>query len=210
MAKENVYRSVMTLFSDPRCYRSHRARLVMMAKDVVCEVEDYDPSRPPDDLLTVNPHGYSPTLIDRDLVLYDSRVIIDYIDERFPHPPLLPVDPTERARSRLILFRIESQWYPLVDKILEDNGRESDKARKYLRESIVDINDAVAHTPYFMYQDISLIDCTIIPVLWRLKHFGIDLPRQARGVQAYADRVFNLPAFRQSLSLIEKTYNPIS
>lgn len=207
MTKENVYRSVMTLFSDPRCHRSHRARLVMMAKDVVCDVEDYDAARPPDDLLTVNPYGYSPTLIDRDLVLYDSRVIIDYIDERFPHPPLLPVDPTERARSRLILFRIESQWYPLVDQILADNGKESDKARKYLRESIIDMNDAVAHTPYFMYQDMSLIDCTIVPILWRLQQFGIDLPRQAKAMQAYAQRIFLTPAFKQSLSLIEKTYN---
>lgn len=207
MANDSVYRSVMTLFSDPRCHRSHRARLVMTAKDVVCETEDYDPNNPPEDLLTVNPYGYSPTLIDRDLVLYDSRVIIDYIDERFPHPPLLPVDPTERARFRLILFRIESQWYPLVDQILADNGRESDKARKYLRESIVEVAEAVAHTPFFMYQDVSLIDCTIIPILWRLKHLGVDLPRQARPVQNYADRVFNTAVFRQSLSLVEKTYN---
>lgn len=206
MAKENVYRSVMTLFSDPRSHYSHRARLVMCVKDVVCQIEDFDPLFPTDDLLTVNPYGYSPTLIDRDLVLYDSRVVVDYIDERFPHPPLLPVDPTERARFRLILFRIQTQWYPLVDAIVADNGKESEQARKHLLESIIDINDAVAHTNFFMADDMSLVDCTIIPVLWRLKSFGIELPRQAKGVKAYMQKVFASEAFKQSLSLIEKTY----
>lgn len=207
MANDSVYRSVMTLFSDPRCHKSHRARLVMTAKDVVCDIEDYDPKNPPEDLHIVNPHGYSPTLIDRDLVLYDSRVIIDYIDERFPHPPLLPVDPTDRARFRLILFRIETQWYPLVDKIQTIEGREADRSKRDLRESIVEVADAVAHTPFFMGEDISLIDCTILPILWRLDHLRIDLPRQAKAIKAYCDRAFNTNSFRDSLSLIEKTYN---
>lgn len=207
MANDSVYRSVMTLFSDPRCHKSHRARFVMKAKDVVCEIEDYDPSNPPEDLHIVNPHGYSPTLIDRDLVLYDSRVIIDYIDERFPHPPLLPVDPTDRARFRLILFRIETQWYRMVDLIQSNDPREADKARRDLRESIVEIADAVAHTAYFMSEDVSLIDCTILPILWRLNQLKVDLPRQAKPIKAYADRAFSTVSFRESLSLIEKTYN---
>ena len=111
-------RSVMTLFSDPRSLHSHRVRMVLAEKNVTCDIIDVDPLNTPDDVMDLNPYGTVPTLVDRDLALYDSRIICEYLDERFPHPPLLPVDPVSRASTRLYMFRVEHDWYGLVDQIL--------------------------------------------------------------------------------------------
>ena len=129
-------RSIMTLFSDPQDLHSHRVRLVLAEKHVVTEIVDVDPLNPPEDMLDLNPYGSAPTLVDRDLALFDSRIILEYLDERFPHPPLLPVDPVSRASFRLYMYRVEHDWYTLADKILE-GGRPATKYRKELKESLI-------------------------------------------------------------------------
>src|SRR5688572_3381750 len=139
MANVANRRSVMTLYSEPSCPLSHRTRIVLAEKDIAVEVLDVDPAHKPEDLLSLNPYEVMPTLVDRELTLYDSRVIMEYLDERFPHPPLLPVDPVSRARCRLALYRIEQDWYALLNDIEGGTEVNAQKARKYLRESILSI-----------------------------------------------------------------------
>ncbi|HEX5057234.1 MAG TPA: glutathione S-transferase N-terminal domain-containing protein [Gammaproteobacteria bacterium] len=194
----------MTLYSEPDSPLSHRTRIVLAEKDIAVEVLDVDPANKPEDLLALNPYEIMPTLVDRELTLYDSRVIMEYLDERFPHPPLLPVDPVSRARCRLALYRVEQDWYTLLRDI--EGGGESDKqkARKYLRESVLSIGPIVEKMPYFMYEEFTIVDCTIAPVLWRLNHYGIELPPQSKAVFKYAERLFARPSFKSSLSDLEK------
>lgn len=195
---------MMTLYSEPDSPLSHRTRIVLAEKDIAVEVLDVDPANKPEDLLALNPYEIMPTLVDRELTLYDSRVIMEYLDERFPHPPLLPVDPVSRARCRLALYRVEQDWYTLLRDI--EGGGESDKqkARKYLRESVLSIGPIVEKMPYFMYEEFTIVDCTIAPVLWRLNHYGIELPPQSKAVFKYAERLFARPSFKSSLSDLEK------
>jgi stringent starvation protein A len=195
---------MMTLYSEPASALSHRTRIVLAEKDIVVEVQDVDPARKPEDLLALNPYEIMPTLVDRELTLYDSRVIMEYLDERFPHPPLLPVDPVSRARCRLALYRVEQDWYTLLDDIESGDEAEAQKARKYLRESVLSIGPIVEKMPYFMYEEFTIVDCTIAPVLWRLNHYGIELPPQAKAVFKYAERLFARPSFKSSLSSVER------
>lgn len=197
-------RSVMTLYSEPACPLSHRTRIVLAEKDIAVEVLDVDSARKPEDLLSLNPYEVMPTLVDRELTLYDSRVIMEYLDERFPHPPLLPVDPVSRARCRLALYRIEQDWYTLLGDIEGGVEANAQKARKYLRESVLSIGPIIEKMPYFMYEEFTIVDCTIAPVLWRLGHYRVELPPQAKAVQKYAERLFARPAFKSSLSDLEK------
>ena len=130
-------RSVMTLFSDPACIQSHRTRIVLSEKDITADVVQIDQNNKPEDLSELNPYNSVPTLVDRDLVLYDARVIMEYFDERFPHPPLMPVDPVSRSKSRLALFHIEKDWYGPADTILNGNAEESEQARKILEDALI-------------------------------------------------------------------------
>lgn len=196
-------RPVMTLYSVPKCAHSHRTRIVLAEKDIVVEIIDIDPINKPEDLLAINPYDVTPTLVDRELMLYDSRVIMEYLDERFPHPPLLPVDPVSRARCRLALYRIEHDWYSLLDDIEDESRGKSDQARKYLRESIASIAPIVEKMPFFLHDEFTVVDCSIAPVLWRLPHYGIDLPGHAKSVLKYAERLFERPSFQSSLSVTE-------
>jgi|TARA_B110000914_G_scaffold226506_1_gene252321 RNA polymerase-associated protein len=159
----------------------------------------------PEDLMDVNPYHTLPTLIDRDLVLYDSRVIIEYLDERFPHPPLMPVDPVTRAQFRMALYRIEQDWYSLADKFaVNGEGKLATKPKKMLRESILAAVDLFSIKSYFISDDFSLVDCTIAPILWRLPEYGIDLGSNVPSIDKYMDRVFDRPSFRESLSELEQ------
>lgn len=196
-------RPVMTLYSVPNCAHSHRTRIVLAEKDIVVEIIDIDPANKPEDLLAINPYDVTPTLVDRELMLYDSRVIMEYLDERFPHPPLLPVDPVSRARCRLALYRIEHDWYSLLADI-EHGQDKADQAKKYLRESVASIAPIVERMPFFLHDEFTVVDCSIAPVLWRLSHYGIDLPGQAKAVLKYAERLFERPSFRSSLSVAER------
>jgi RNA polymerase-associated protein len=142
-----------------------------------------------------------PTLVDRDLVLYDSRVIIEYLDERFPHPPLMPVDPVTRAQFRLALYRIERDWYGLAQQIeQEPDKKQGLRLRKILRDQVLASSEVFKAKPYFLSDEFSLVDATIAPILWRLPYFGIDLPPQAQAVTRYANHVFSRSSFRESLS----------
>ncbi len=197
-------RTVMTLFSAPTCPQSHRARIVLAEKGITYEIADVLPDELPDDLMDLNPTGSVPTLADRDLVLYFARVIIEYLDERFPHPPLMPVDPVSRARARLALTRVETDWYPHMETILAGDQKSASKARKVLRESLASSAEVFAAKPYFLSDDFSLVDCTIAPVLWRLPELGVELPPQAVAVSDYAERVFARESFAASLSDAER------
>jgi len=197
-------RSVMNLFTSPSCPYCHLARIVLAEKDITFEAIDVDLTNPPEDLSELNPYNTVPTLIDRDLVLYDSRVIVEYLDERFPHPPLMPVDPVSRAKTRLALHRVEKDWFPLMHDILTKGEKTAAKARKMLRESIISSNELFKVLPYFLSEDYSLVDVTIAPLLWRLPVMGIELPEEAKAVMDYADRIFEREAFQISLSEAER------
>lgn len=198
-------RSVMTLYSKPTCIHSHRTRLVLTEKNVNIEIVSVDGPELPEDLMDLNPYHTMPTLVDRDLVLYDSRVIVEYLDERFPHPPLMPVDPVTRAQFRLALFRIESDWYQLAEQYDAEGDRKlSSKSRKMLRESILASVEVFAAKPYFLSDDFSLVDCTIAPILWRLPVYGIELGTLAEPIDRYMRRVFERWSFQESLTELEQ------
>jgi len=198
-------RSVMTLFSKPTCIHSHRTRLVLAEKNINIEISDVDGPDLPEDLLDLNPYHTVPTLVDRDLVLYDSRVIIEYLDERFPHPPLMPVDPVTRAQFRLALFRIEMDWYQLAEQFEADGERKlATKSRKMLRDSILASVDLFSAKKYFLSDEFSLVDCSIAPILWRMPVYGIELGSQAEPIEMYMKRVFERRSFQDSLTELEQ------
>ena len=198
-------RSVMTLFSRPTDIHSHRTRLVLAEKNINIDIANVVGPDLPEDLMDLNPYHTVPTLVDRDLTLYDSRVIIEYLDERFPHPPLMPVDPVMRAQFRLALFRIETDWYSLAEEAESSgDGKLSSKSRKLLRESIMQSAELFAPKPFFLSDEFSLVDCTIAPILWRLPVFGISLPAKAKPIRKYMDEVFSRPSFQASLTEAEQ------
>ncbi len=198
-------RSVMTLFSRPTDIHSHRARLVLAEKNINIEIANVTGPELPEDLMDLNPYHTVPTLVDRDLTLYDSRVIIEYLDERFPHPPLMPVDPVTRAQFRLALFRIETDWYSIAEEAeLSSDGRLGTKSRKLLRESILQSAELFGARPFFLSEEFSLVDCTIAPLLWRLPVYGIELGSGAEAIEGYMNRVFARRSFQQSLTELEQ------
>ncbi|MDH3338271.1 MAG: glutathione S-transferase N-terminal domain-containing protein [Gammaproteobacteria bacterium] len=198
-------RSVMTLFSRPTDIHSHRTRLVLAEKNINIEIVNVLGADLPEDLMDLNPYHTVPTLVDRDLTLYDSRVIIEYLDERFPHPPLMPVDPVMRAQFRLALFRIETDWYSLAEEAdASGDGRLSTKSRKLLRESILQSTELFGARPYFLSEEFSLVDASIAPILWRLPVYGIELGSQAGPIEEYMKRVFARRSFQQSLTELEQ------
>ncbi len=196
-------RSVMTLFSSQDCAQCHRTRIVLREKDITVDIIDIDPENKPDDLVDLNPYNNVPTLVDRELVLYEPRIIMEYLDERFPHPPLMPVDPVSRARTRLALYRVENDWYSLLDDLENGGEKKRAKARRFFKETLTASADVFAAKRFFLSDEFSLVDCTIAPILWRLERYGIDLPDSARPVKAYMDRVFGKESFVASLSEIE-------
>jgi RNA polymerase-associated protein len=196
-------RSVMNLFSSASCPQSHRVRVVLAEKGITVEIVDVDTNHKPEDLLDLNPYNTVPTLVDRELVLYDPRAIMEYLDERFPHPPLMPVDPVSRARTRLALYRIEQDWYELVPQLESRGEKTASKARKILRDSLTSSAEVFAAMDFFLSNEFSLVDASIAPILWRLKHYGIELPRQAKPVMDYAERVFERETFQASLTEVE-------
>ena len=197
-------RSVMMLYSAAESIHCHRVRIVLAEKDITVDIETIDPDNKPEDLLHLNPYNSIPTLIDRDLVLYDSRVISEYLDERFPHPPLMPVDPVSRANSRLALFRIESDWYSLLPDLEGSSETKKAKAAKALKDSLIASADVFAAKPYFLSDEYTMVDATLAPLLWRLNHYGIELPKEANAVLAYAERLFDREGFQLSLSELER------
>ncbi|MCK5894087.1 MAG: glutathione S-transferase N-terminal domain-containing protein [Endozoicomonadaceae bacterium] len=198
-------RSSMTFFSDPADHYCHRVRIVLAEKGVAVDIQDVNPDARPQELADINPYNTLPTLLDRDLVLYEPNVIMEYLDERFPHPPLLPVYPVTRAQTRLMMHRIQKDWCVLVDIIFDQKSKSSVvvKARKELRESLVSIASIFSEKPFFMSEVFTLVDCCVAPILWRLNVMDIQLPHQAKAVMEYAERLFERESFTQSMSDVE-------
>lgn len=201
-------RSSMTFYSDGTSQYSHRVRIVLAEKGVTVETIDVDPEKKPEDLASLNPYNSLPTLVDRDLVLYEADIMMEYLDERFPHPPLFPVYPVARAMSRLWIYRIKQDWCPLVDKLMAKDGTPAqlEKARKELRYSLVSIAAIFGEKPYFMSDEFTIVDCCVMPILWRLPAMGIELPK-TKGVKPlldYRDRLFERESVIMSLSEQEK------
>jgi RNA polymerase-associated protein len=178
--------------------------MVLAEKGIAVDVVDVDAHDLPDEVMDFNPYGKVPTFVDRDLRLYESRIIMEYLDERFPHPPLLPVDPVSRARARLFMYRVDHDWYSLMGRILKGSGDEVVQARKELRESLIVSAPIFAAHPFFMSDEFSLVDCCVAPLLWRLPVLDIELPPQADAINVYKKRIFAWDAFRQSLTEAEK------
>lgn len=198
-------RSSMTFFSDGQSHYSHRVRIVLAEKGVAVDVIDVDPDNKPEELADLNPYNALPTLVDRDLVLYEANIMMEYLDERFPHPPLLPVYPVARAQSRLMMHRIQKDWCDFADTImLSKDEAEVEKARKELRESLIATAPIFAEKPYFMSDEFTIVDCCVAPLLWRLPVLGIELPeKQAKLIGKYMDRLFERESFKASLSEAE-------
>ena len=198
-------RAAMTLYSNPASAHSHRARIVLAEKGIVVNIVNVEGDDLPEDLIDLNPYHTTPTLLDRDLVLYDSRVIMEYIDERFPHPPLMPVDPVSRAQVRLALYRIEKDWYTMAEQCEKPADRkQANQARKILHESLLSSAEVFAARRFFLSDEFSLVDASIAPLLWRLPVYGIELNGSgAQPIRKYMDDIFSRRSFRESLTETE-------
>lgn len=196
----------LACYSDPADHYSHRVRIVLAEKGVEVEIIEVLPGQLPTQLAEVNPYLSLPTLVDRELALYEPSVVMEYLDERYPHPPLLPVYPLARANSRLLMHRIQRDWCTLVDRILDARSAESARvqARKELRESLTGVAALFGGQPFFLSEEFSMVDCCLLPILWRLPRLGIELPRQAKPLLDYMERLFARPAFQSSLTATER------
>lgn len=194
-------RSSMTFFSDATSHYCHRVRIVLAEKGVTVDIIDVTNSQLPEDIAALNPYNTLPTLVDRELVLYEPNVMMEYLDERFPHPPLLPVYPVARGESRQLIYRIERDWSRLVDMI-EADAPGADQARKELREGLIAIGPIFAEKPFFMSDEFTLIDCCMAPILWRLSKLKIAIPetRQTKPLKQYMRSLFERESFQASLS----------
>jgi len=202
-------RSSMIFYSGGGDHYSHRVRIVLAEKGVAVDIVEVTDEQHPEELADLNPYNSVPTLLDRDLVLYESKVMMEYLDERFPHPPLLPVYPVARAKSRLWMHRIEREWCPLVEQIQRGAKKDAEKARKELRESLVGISPIFEDLPYFMSEEFTLVDCCLAPILWRLPVLGIQLPeKQVKPLMSYMERVFDRDGFKAALSESEREMRP--
>ena len=196
-------RSVMVLYSDSTNPLGHSVRIVLAEKDISVEINYVSEEQRPEELNDLNPYNTMLTLIDRDLVLYDAQIIMEYLDERFPHPPLMPVDPVSRASNRQLRYRVITDLYSLLDDIEGDNADAAKEAKKTMRDNLTAIAPAFAQKPYFMSDEYTLIDCLLGPLLWRIDHYGIKLPASAKILNQYAESLFEREAFKMSLSEAE-------
>lgn len=205
MAVISNKRSVMTLYSGASDIYSHRVRIVLAEKGVAYEVVNVDSRGKPEDLLELNPYGNVPTLVDRELALYEANIITEYLDERFPHPPLMPVYPVARAKARLVIHRFDREWGPLIRKLEAAKGADA-AAAKELTSYLVQLVPLFTSTPYFMGEEFTLVDCCLAPVLWRLPVWGISgfSAVETKVLNQYAERVFARDSFQASLTEIEQ------
>ena len=190
----------MTLYSNPNSAQSHRVRIVLGEKDLVFNVVNVNNTDNNEDLIALNPNNTTPTFVDRNLVLYESRVIMEYLDERFPHPPLMPVDPVIRAKTRMVLHYIEKDLYGLLDDLKSSGEKKSSAAKAKLEENLMFSLNFLQGSKFFLNDDFSIIDCSIAPILWRLPEYGIELPKSGKPILKYADRIFERSSFIDNLS----------
>lgn len=198
-------RSVMTLYSGAVDLYSHRVRIVLAEKGVSYEVVNVEARSKPEDLLELNPYGNVPTLVDRELALYEPNIITEYLDERFPHPPLMPVYPVARAKARLIIYRFDKEWGPVIRKLETAKGNDLKAAAKELTSYLLQLMPVFGSSPYFLGDEFTLIDCCLAPVLWRLPMWGVVLsPQETKTLNKYTDRVFQRDSFQASLTEAEQ------
>jgi RNA polymerase-associated protein len=195
---------MMTLYSGTSCPFSQRCRIVLYEKDMDFQIIDVDLYNKPEDLAVMNPYNQVPVLVERDLVLYESNIINEYIDDRFPHPQLMPADPIMRARARLFLFRFEKELFVHVEEIERGSQKSAEKARIAIRDSLTQIAPVFAKQKYILGDEFSMLDVALAPLLWRLDYYGIQLGKQAAPILKYAERIFSRPAFIAALTASEK------
>jgi RNA polymerase-associated protein len=199
---------MMVLYSGTTCPFSQRCRLVLFEKGMDFEVRDVDLFNKPEDISTMNPYGQVPILVERELILYESNIINEYIDERFPHPQLMPADPLMRARARLMLFNFEKELFVHVNTLENERNKvgdkSHDKARAEIRDRLTTLAPLFLKNKYMLGDDFSMLDVAIAPLLWRLDHYGIDLPKSAAPLMKYAERIFSRPAYIEALTPSEK------
>jgi RNA polymerase-associated protein len=197
---------MMTLYSGSTCPYSHRCRIVLYEKDMDFEIIDVDMHNKPEEIASISPSGKVPVLVERDLVLTESNIINEYIDERFPHPQLMPPDPVMRARARLVLFNFEHDLFTHVNTLESTSSKLADKARQEIRDSLTQLTPILTRQKYLMNDEFSMLDVAIAPLLWRLEHYGIELPKVAAPVLKYRERLFSRPAFISALTPTEKAF----
>ncbi len=199
---------MMVLYSGTTCPFSQRCRFVLFEKGLMdsdmARVRDVDLFNKPEDISIMNPYGQVPVLVERDLILYESNIINEYIDERFPHPQLMPADPVQRARARLMLLNFERELFVHVETLERQDAKKIDKARTAVRDSLSQLAPVVAKSKYMFGDEFSMIDVALVPLLWRLEHYGVELPKAAAPVLKYAERIFSRPAFFDALTPSEK------
>ena len=195
---------MMTLYSGITDPFSHRCRIVLYEKGMDFEIIDVDLMNKPEDLAVMNPYNRTPVLVERDLVLYESNIINEYIDERFPHPQLMPADPVMRARARLFLFRFEQELFNHVQTLESGTQKAQEKARLYIRENLIQIAPIFVKQKYMLGEEFSMLDVAIAPLLWRLDYYGIELSKNAAPLLKYAERIFSRPAYIEALTPSEK------
>jgi len=201
-------RTSMALFSDPIDHYCQRVRIVLEEKGISSEIIDTDKNNIHAEILEVSPYSTLPVLVDRDVCLYDSVTLMEYLDERFPHPPLLPVYPVARANIRLYIKRIANDWCSIFDRLIDEKLKEAEekKLKKQLKALIVAANPIFKEKAFFMNEEFSLVDCCIAPILWRLPQVGIEIPNDAKNkpVNGYMKKVFTRDAFIRSLTELER------
>ncbi len=194
----------MTLYSTATCPFSHRCRIVLHEKDMDFQVIDVDPNNMPEDIAVINSYSKIPILIERDLILYEANIINEYIDDRFPHPQLMPAEPVMRVRARLLLHRFEKELFCHIESLEQGDQKAADKIRTEIANGLTMIAPIFDKQKYMLGDDYSMLDVAIAPLLWRLDHYGIKLPKQAAPLLKYAERLFSRPLFVEALTPSEK------
>ncbi|MDD2914149.1 MAG: glutathione S-transferase N-terminal domain-containing protein [Gallionella sp.] len=194
---------MMRLYSGTTCPFSHRCRIVLYEKGMDFEVIDVDMANRAEDIAVINPYNKVPTLVERDLILYEANIINEYIDERFPHPQLMPPDPVMRGRARLFLHRFEQELYSKVE-VIEQGGKTADKARAAIRDNLTQISQILTKQKFLLGDEFSMLDVAIVPLLWRLDHYGIQMSKDAAPLMKYAERLFSRQGFIDALTPSER------
>ena len=199
----------MVLYSGTTCPFSQRCRFVLFEKGMDFEIRDVDLFNKPEDISVMNPYGQVPILVERDLILYESNIINEYIDERFPHPQLMPADPVMRARARLFLFNFERELFIYVHQLerreqVKEGAKLLEGARQQIRDRLTQLTPIFVKNKFMLGEDFSMLDVAIAPLLWRLDHYGIEMPKTAAPLLRYAERIFSRPAYIEALTPSEK------
>jgi RNA polymerase-associated protein len=195
---------MMTLYSGTVCPYSHRCRIVLFEKGMDFQVIDVDVFNKPEDLAVINPYNKVPVLVERELILYEANIINEYIDERFPHPQLMPADPVMRARARLFLHRFEHELFCHIGALESGVSKSADKARIAVADNLTQIAPVFTKQKYMLGDEYSMLDVAIAPLLWRLEHYGIQLSKEASPLMKYAERLFSRPAYSEAMTPSEK------